>query len=181
MAWGPEGTPGIDGAMVHIREEGWKEFKVGAVYAIAERPTRDPLTGEWAKIACAVDNSYVAHLGDAQEFGPFLWSEAQARGWEDARETQTIGDGAHWGQRAPRTWRMSIFRAVSERSIGIMVLNIYIMRCGTSFLPLLQRLPAGSIRRKRCFFRGKLRLSLRRFLIKLSATPLSPAMSCSQP
>lgn len=87
---------GIDGAMVNIRQEGWKEFKVGAVYEIAERPTYDPITGEWANIACAVNNSYVAHLGDAQEFGPFLWSEAQFRGWEDARDTQTIGDGAQW-------------------------------------------------------------------------------------
>lgn len=87
---------GIDGAMVNIRQEGWKEFKVGALYEIAERPTCDPITGEWVKIACAVNNSYVAHLGGAQEFGPFLWSEAQARGWEDARDTQTIGDGAHW-------------------------------------------------------------------------------------
>ena len=94
---GPRGHPGLDGAMVNIREEGWKEFKVGAVYEIAERPTCDPITGEWVNIACAVNNSYVAHLGDAQAFGPFLWSEAQARGWEDARHTQTIGDGAHWG------------------------------------------------------------------------------------
>jgi hypothetical protein len=87
---------GIDGAMVNIREEGWKEFKVGSVYEIAERPNRDPITGEWAMVACAVNNSYVAHLGDAQAFGPLIWSEAQSRGWEDARETQTIGDGATW-------------------------------------------------------------------------------------
>ena len=87
---------GIDGAMVNIRDEGWKEFKVGAVYEIAERPVRDPITGEWTNIAGAVNNSYVAHLGDAQGFGPLIWSAAQSRGWEDARDTQTIGDGAHW-------------------------------------------------------------------------------------
>jgi len=87
---------GIDGAMVNIREEGWKEFKVGAVYAIEKRPNRDPITGEWAQVACAVNNSYVAHLGDAQGFAPLIWSEAQSRGWEDARHTQTIGDGALW-------------------------------------------------------------------------------------
>ncbi len=87
---------GIDGAMVNIREEGWKEFKVGTVYEIEERPNRDRITGEWMTMACAVNNSYVAHLGDAQEFGPLIWSEAQSRGWEDARDTQTIGDGAPW-------------------------------------------------------------------------------------
>ena len=87
---------GIDGAMVNIRGEGWKEFKVGAVYEIAERTSQDAITGEWATLACAINNSYVAHLGDAQTFGPYLWSEAQARGWEAARQTQTIGDGAQW-------------------------------------------------------------------------------------
>ena len=88
---------GIDGAMVNIREEGWKEFKVGSVYPIEKRPNRDLITGEWAQVACAVNNSYVAHLGDAQEFAPLIWSEAQSRGWEEARHTQTIGDGALWG------------------------------------------------------------------------------------
>jgi hypothetical protein len=87
---------GIDGAMVNIRKEGWKEFKVGALYEIASRAVCDPITGEWTNLACAVNNSYIAHLGDAQAFGPFLWCAAQARGWEDARNTQTIGDGAHW-------------------------------------------------------------------------------------
>lgn len=87
---------GIDGAMANIRKEGWKEFKVGAIFEIARRFACDPLTGEATNLACAVNNSYVAHLGDAQEFGPFLWSAAQGRGWEAARETQTIGDGAHW-------------------------------------------------------------------------------------
>lgn len=87
---------GIDGAMVNIRKEGWKEFKVGAIFEIARRLVCDPITGEWTNLACAVNNSYVAQLGEAQEFAPFLWSAAQGRGWEAARETQTIGDGAHW-------------------------------------------------------------------------------------
>ena len=87
---------GVDGAMVNVRGEGWKEFKVGIVYAIEKRPTRDAITGEWTYVACAVNNSYVAHLGDAHAFGPLIWSEAQSRGWEDARDTQTMGDGAAW-------------------------------------------------------------------------------------
>ena len=87
---------GIDGAMVNIREEGWKELKVSTIYEIAKRRLCDSITGEWMNLACAINNSYVAHLGDAQEFGPYLWSAAHARGWEEARETQTIGDSAHW-------------------------------------------------------------------------------------
>ena len=86
----------IDGAMVRLRKEGWKEFKVGAVFAIEERLTRDPKSREWVPLAHAIDNSYVACLEDAQAFGPLIWSEAHARGWEAARHTQTIGDGAQW-------------------------------------------------------------------------------------
>jgi hypothetical protein len=86
----------IDGAMVNLRKEGWKEFKVGAVFAIEERLTRDAKSREWVPLAHAVNNSYVATLESAQAFGPLLWSEAQARGWEAARDTQTIGDGAQW-------------------------------------------------------------------------------------
>lgn len=86
----------MDGGTVHIREEGWKEFKVGAVFEIEPRMVRIPETDEWMESAQASHNSYVAHLGDAHAFGPLVWAEAQSRGWEDARYTQTIGDGAHW-------------------------------------------------------------------------------------
>ncbi len=87
---------GMDGGMVHIRAEGWKEFKVGTVFESVKRLTRLPESDEWVELAHAERSSYVAHLGDAQAFGPLIWSEAQARGWEAARTTQTIGDGAHW-------------------------------------------------------------------------------------
>lgn len=87
---------GMDGGMVHIVGEGWKEFKVGTVFAIEQRLTHVPESDEWVELAHAHNSSYVAHLGDAQAFGPLIWSEAQARAWEDARHTQTIGDGAQW-------------------------------------------------------------------------------------
>jgi len=34
----------MDGGMVHIRDEGWKEFKVGTVFDIDLRLERDPRT-----------------------------------------------------------------------------------------------------------------------------------------
>ncbi len=49
--------------MVHIRDEGWKELKVGCVFAVQLRPTRDNHTGETVDLAHAVANTYVAHLG----------------------------------------------------------------------------------------------------------------------
>lgn len=86
----------MDGGTVHIREEGWKEFKVGALFEIEKRSVRDPKTDEWGEQAYACNNSYVAHLGEAQTFGPLVYAEAQSRDLESARNVQVIGDGAHW-------------------------------------------------------------------------------------
>ena len=86
----------MDGGMVHIRDEGWKELKVGCVFDIEVWPTWDKKTKEWMELAHAADNSYVAHLGGPELFGQMMWAEAQARGWEQARDTQVVGDGAPW-------------------------------------------------------------------------------------
>lgn len=86
----------MDGAMVNILEEGWKELKVGTVFEVEQRPALDEKTKEWFDVTHATNNSYVAHLGGAAKFGELMWAEAQARGWEAARYQQTIGDGAKW-------------------------------------------------------------------------------------
>jgi len=86
----------MDGGMVHIRDEGWKELKVGCVFEIEVWPTWDKKTKEWVELAHAVDNSYVAHLGGPELFGQMVWAEAQARGWEQAMDTEVVGDGAPW-------------------------------------------------------------------------------------
>ena len=87
---------GMDGAMVHLREEGWKELKVGTLFAVAVSPTVDAATGEAVDLAHAVNSSYVAHLGGPERLGEFVWAEAQRRGWEHASDTLAIGDGAPW-------------------------------------------------------------------------------------
>jgi hypothetical protein len=86
----------MDGAMIHLRQEGWKELKVGAVFAVAVQPTLHPPTQELVEAAHAVENSYVAHLGAPPRFGEKLWAEAHRRGWQAALDTQAIGDGAAW-------------------------------------------------------------------------------------
>ena len=86
----------MDGMMVHIRKEGWKELKVGAVFEIAVGPTRDEQTGELLELAHAVHNSYVAHLGGPEILGELVWAEARRRGWEQAQDTEALGDGAVW-------------------------------------------------------------------------------------
>jgi hypothetical protein len=87
---------GIDGTMVHIREEGWKELKVGCSFDIQVFPTWNKESQEWEDLAHAVDNRYVAHLGGPELFGQLLWAEAKGRGWEGAADKQAVGDGAPW-------------------------------------------------------------------------------------
>lgn len=84
----------MDGVMINIREEGWKETKIGCVYDVRKRPEMDPVTREKTEAACAADNSYVAYLGGPEAFGKALWAEARGRGWPTALATQVLGDAA---------------------------------------------------------------------------------------
>jgi hypothetical protein len=86
----------MDGFMVHLRDEGWKEMKLGAVFELALRLARDERTGERRLVAQAVKVSYAAHLGGPEVFGELVFTEARRRGWEQAQDTQVIGDGAVW-------------------------------------------------------------------------------------
>jgi hypothetical protein len=87
---------GIDGAKLHIRQEGWKELKVGCVFGIEVRPIFDPESKEWLEQGHAINNSYLAHLGGPEPFGQMMWAAAKQRGWEQCYDTQAIGDGAPW-------------------------------------------------------------------------------------
>lgn len=86
----------MDGAMVYVLGEGWKELKVGCVFELELRPTFDKETKQWQELAHASHNSYVAYLGGPEAFGQLVWSEAHSRGWEHHFESQVIGDGAPW-------------------------------------------------------------------------------------
>ena len=86
----------MDGAMVHVLDEGWKELRVGCVYEIEPQAVFDKESREWLEMGHAVHNSYVAHLGGPELFGRLLWTEAQQRGWQAVYDTQVVGDGARW-------------------------------------------------------------------------------------
>jgi hypothetical protein len=60
---------GLDGAMRYVLGEGWKEFKVGCVCEIVERPTFVKETLEWEGLGHALHNTYVAHLGGPKRIG----------------------------------------------------------------------------------------------------------------
>ena len=86
----------LDGAMLNIRDEGWKEFKLGCVYAVELETRVDERTGDEGQFGHAVESSYAAHLGGPESFGWIVWTEAQRRGWSAACATQLLGDGAAW-------------------------------------------------------------------------------------
>lgn len=83
----------MDGGMVAIREEGWKELKVGCVFEVEKRSRVD---GEDAELVQAVDNSYAAVLGGPQRFGRAIWAEAKRRHFPQAADSVVLGDGAPW-------------------------------------------------------------------------------------
>jgi len=86
----------MDGAIIPIKDEGWKEIKIGTIFDIAVSAHKDKESGEMIELAHAVNNSYVAHLGGPDPLGEQTWAEARRRGWEEAQDTIVIGDGASW-------------------------------------------------------------------------------------
>ena len=86
----------MDGTMVPIRAEGWKELKVGCVFDVSSRLHKDPHTKQEVVLGSAANNTYVAHLGGPEVFGRQLWAEARSRDWMHAEDTLAIGDGATW-------------------------------------------------------------------------------------
>lgn len=86
----------MDGATIYIRDEGWKELKVGCTFDIEVQPTKDKETGHWQQKAHAVNNQYVAHLGGPERFGQMMWGLARQHDWFGAKKSIVLGDGAIW-------------------------------------------------------------------------------------
>jgi hypothetical protein len=86
----------LDGGMLNVREEGWKELKVGTIFEIAHGVAPDPVTQEPVPEAHAVQNSYVAVLGGPAAFGRAVWAEAVRREFPEAADSIMLGDGAAW-------------------------------------------------------------------------------------
>ena len=87
----------LDGAKFNVREEGWKEAKIGCVFHFAANGAwhlRDD--GDRTDVVQASAISYVFHLGPPEPFGQRLWAEADRRGWLAARRSVVLGDGATW-------------------------------------------------------------------------------------
>lgn len=86
----------LDGGMVHVRGEGWKEFKTGAVFDLIVRPELNRDTGEWEDQVQGVNLDYRAVLGPVDEFSPALWALAVERQVPQAADVAVVADGADW-------------------------------------------------------------------------------------
>jgi hypothetical protein len=91
----PKGVS-MDGGMVNIREEGWKEFKAGVVYDVTTRPGQDPQTGEEIDLPCIETRQYTAVLGEVSQFAPALWAVAVEQDLPCAARSSVTADGAEW-------------------------------------------------------------------------------------
>jgi hypothetical protein len=86
----------LDGGMVNVRDEGWKEMKVGAIFDVEQRLERDPVTGEFVEQAHGVNVTYTAVLGSVEQFAPALWVEAVSQQVPQAADSSVTADGAEW-------------------------------------------------------------------------------------
>lgn len=86
----------MDGGMVNIRAEGWKEMKVGTVFEVEQRLERDEETHELVETPHAVNMQYVAVLGGVEPFTQALWACAVAHDLPTAKECSVTADGAAW-------------------------------------------------------------------------------------
>lgn len=74
---------GSDGTMVNMREEGWKEVKIGAYYKTDEE-------GEKTEVR------YVATTASREEIGKQLYELSGRPSLEQTEQMGFIGDGAEW-------------------------------------------------------------------------------------
>lgn len=86
----------MDGGMVNIRDEGWREFKIGAVFDLERRLERDRDTNDFVERVHGVAVSYTACLGSTTQFAPRLRALATQRQISAARQSLVVADGSEW-------------------------------------------------------------------------------------
>lgn len=82
----------LDGGMVNIRGEGWKELKVGVVSTLLPPEQQS----EACEDAIGHDLHYTAVLGGVEQFAPALWALAVAQTVPYAGHVAVTADGAPW-------------------------------------------------------------------------------------
>ncbi len=86
----------IDGVLVYILGEEWKEVKVGCVFEYETQLEYCGQGKEAQEVVKATAQSYVAYLGEPEPFAKLLSAEAEQRGYDQAQARVCVGDGAKW-------------------------------------------------------------------------------------
>jgi hypothetical protein len=86
----------MDGGMVNIRDEGWRELKVGTIFDVELCLERNPQTHDLDEMAHGINVHYTAILGSKDEFRPALWALAVQHDLPTARNRSVVADGALW-------------------------------------------------------------------------------------
>jgi hypothetical protein len=86
----------MDGGMVHVRGEGWKELKVGVIGTLAP-----PWELAASDLLRSHDLHYSAHLGGVEAFSATLWQLAVQQQVPYAGHVAVTADGAAW------IWRLA--------------------------------------------------------------------------
>ena len=91
--WGWGKTLSMEGGMVNIRQEGWKELKVGLIGNVL---SEDPPDSSVIPEVPIVPLAYTAVLGDVETFTTALVQSARRQGFFDAPQSSITADGATW-------------------------------------------------------------------------------------
>jgi hypothetical protein len=99
-----------DGAMVLLREEGWKEVKLTAISEVQVKVAREPATTQERPTRRAQDprvhlgrHSYQAGLWEADTMAWHQYAEALRRGLDHCQRLSSTNDGARWIERITAT------------------------------------------------------------------------------
>jgi hypothetical protein len=102
--------------MIRVRDEGWKEVKIGAVSQVEVQPPAAGGEGSSQQMRSAAvncrssrrdkdpqvqlsDHSYCAGVWDADELGQHLYAEGLRRCVDQVEQLSSVNDGARWIER----------------------------------------------------------------------------------
>lgn len=81
---------GLDGVMLNIIDEGWREAKIGCVFEYEVETEGEE------EVVKSKPIGYVGYLGGPEPVGKLLSSAATKHGFDQAEQRVILGDGAPW-------------------------------------------------------------------------------------
>ena len=110
----------MDGTMIRIRDDGWREVKICAISAVEVAPAKTKQPDAQPESASSKakkpssrregdpevhlhDHSYCAGLWSADELAPYLYAEGLRRGLDTVEQLSSVNDAARWIERITLT------------------------------------------------------------------------------